>query len=288
MDTRTQPSSGIKSFGVDCELNYESTGFTTYLFNIAARNEGRQVVKRESISLLPDLPRECFSDFLGNHFIRVVTEGGPLSIRYVAEVDLLPQTETGGSQALTPSSLPPDILPFLLPSRYCESDRVYGLACSLFAGYSSQAHCVEAICSWIRANIRYQIGTSLPHGSAWDVLQNRTGVCRDFAHVAIALCRAMNIPARFVTGHARWDTPPPDFHALIECHADGQWRLFDPTAMTPVNEVICIGKGLDAAQVPFCTIYGSYRMTRMSPLVTRLSPAMEPERHAVHTLEMTG
>lgn len=277
------------SFGIDCELNYESTGFTTYLFNIAARNEGRQVVERERISLLPnDTPFECYSDFFGNRFIRVITQGGPLSIRYVAEVDLLPQAAPGQGEALTPSSLPPGILPFLLPSRYCESDRVYGLASSLFAGYSSQVHCVEAICSWIRANVRYQIGTSLPNGSAWDVLQNRTGVCRDFAHVAIALCRAMNIPARFVTGHARWETPPPDFHALIECHADGQWRLFDPTAMTPVDEVICIGKGMDAAQVPFCTIYGSYRMTRMSPLVTVLASKAESIRHPAPSLEMTG
>ena len=262
----------MKSFGIDCELNYESIGFTTYLFNLAARPDGGQLIRRESMNLLPDMPCESYSDFLGNRFMRVVTQGGPLGVRYLAEVDVLPTPVPvdGVGEALPPARLPPDTLPFLMPSRYCESDRVYSLASRLFANYSSQVQCVESICDWIRSNIRYQIWTSLPHGSAWDVLQNRTGVCRDFAHVAIALCRAMNIPARFVTTHAHWETPPPDFHALIECHVDGHWRLFDPTGMAPVDEVICIGKGFDASQVPFCTIYGSYRMLRMSPLVARL------------------
>jgi transglutaminase-like putative cysteine protease len=265
----------MKSFGLDCELNYESAGSTTYLFNIAARNEDRrQIVRSESVSLIPHLPFEEFSDGFGNRYFRIATQGGPFSIRYVAEVDVLEEAPPQGAPLL-PAQLPPETLLYLLPSRYCECDRVFGLAASLFCGYETQRQCVDAICAWIRANIRYRIGTSLPHGSAWDVLQTRTGVCRDFAHVAVALCRAMNIPTRFVTAHARWNDPPPDFHALIECHADGRWQLIDPTAMADVDNVVCIGKGLDAAQVPFATIYGSYRMTRMSPLVVPLGAAAQ-------------
>lgn len=210
----------MKSFGIDCELNYESSGPTTYLFNIEARREAGQQIRHETITLLPDLPCTTFEDVLGNRFVRVSTAGGPLSIRYVAQVVCLPGPPDAG-EPQGPARLPPATLFFLAPSRYCESDRLFGIATRQFAGFATQTACVEAICAWIRANIRYQIGTSLPHGSAWDVLMNGTGVCRDFAHVAVALCRAMNIPARFVTAHARWDTPPPDFHALIECFADG-------------------------------------------------------------------
>jgi transglutaminase-like putative cysteine protease len=262
----------MKTFGIDCELNYESLGPATYVFNIAARDDERQRVRSEKLLLAPELPYEEFSDCYGNRFFRIAAQDGPFSVRYVAEVEVLPHSPPPAGTPLNPAALPPETLPFLLPSRYCESDRVFGLASGLFGGHATQTECVEAICAWIRANIRYKIGTSLPHGSAWDVLQTRTGVCRDFAHVAVALCRAMNIPTRFVTSHARWYEPPPDFHALIECHADGQWRLFDPTAMAPIDDVICIGKGLDATQVPFCTIFGSYRMTRMSPLVQELGP----------------
>lgn len=260
----------MKHFGIDCELNYESPGRATYVFNIAARHGDDQQVCSESLTLLPALPRDAFEDAQGNRFLRVASPGGPLSIRYLAEVAVRRAPARPGIP-LMPDVLPPETLAYLGPSRYCESDRVFSLATGEFAGHTSQVACVNAICAWIRANIRYRIGSSLPHGSAWDVLQNRTGVCRDFAHVAVALCRAMNIPARFVTAHARWDTPPPDFHALIECSADGAWQLFDPTAMTTVEELICIGKGLDASQVPFCTIYGAYRMLRMSPLVEQLS-----------------
>ena len=272
----------MKTFAIDCELSYEGLGATTYLFNIAAREDERQHIRSESFSVLQQLPYEEFSDFMGNRFFRVSTDGGPLSVRYRADVDLAPLPPLDGSTPVKPACLPPDTLPFLLPSRYCESDRAFNMATGLFGHHTSQVACVNAICTWIRDNIRYEIGTSLPHGSAWDVLQNRTGVCRDFAHVAVALARAMNIPTRFVTAHSAWDSPPPDFHALIECHADGRWRLFDPTAMAPVDEVICIGRAMDAAQVPFCTVFGQFRMVRMSPLVEQVyapcpgTPAVAP------------
>lgn len=257
----------MKTFGIDCELNYESVGDTTYVFNLAARGDQRQKLRSESVMLLPQLPYEEFSDFYGNRFFRVVAAGGPFTIRYTAQVEVTRALPPSDNRPVYPARLPPDTLPYLLPSRYCESDRAFKLALDLFAGHASQLDCVEAICSWVRDNIRYEIGTSQPHGTGWDVLNSKTGVCRDFAHVAITLCRAMNIPARFITAHAHWELPPPDFHAVIECFVDGQWRMFDPTAMALVDDIICIGKGMDAAQVPFATIYGTYQMLSMSPLV---------------------
>ena len=116
-------------------------------------------------------------------------------------------------------------------------------------------------------DVEYAVGTSIPYGTARDVLSTRTGVCRDHADVAIALCRTLNIPARFVMGHVIWDTPPPDFHALFEAWPGGRWTLFDPTRMVPPGNVIRIGCGLDAANLPFATIFGSAPMTRMTPLV---------------------
>jgi transglutaminase-like putative cysteine protease len=99
------------------------------------------------------------------------------------------------------------------------------------------------------------------------VLANRAGVCRDFAHLAVALCRALNIPARFVTGYTRYEEPPPDFHAVFEAYLGGRWQLFDPTELAPIDSIVRIGAGRDAVDVAFATFFGKARLRRLSPLV---------------------
>jgi len=96
---------------------------------------------------------------------------------------------------------------------------------------------------------------------------NRAGVCRDFAHLGIAFCRALNIPARFVFGHAQFPDPPPDFHAVFEAFLDGHWILFDATKMAPLNKLVRIGTGTDAKDVAFATMYGDVQMVYLKPLV---------------------
>ena len=101
-----------------------------------------------------------------------------------------------------------------------------------------------------------------------NVLVNRAGVCRDFAHLAITFCRALNIPARFVTGYTWYADPPADFHAIFEVYLSGRWILFDATELAPITDLVRIGTGKDAADTAFATIFGSVKMTRMDPAVT--------------------
>ena len=258
-------------FEIDCELNYEVEDPSVFVFNIEAAHLPGQRVLHEHLATLPAIALDQYTDTLGNRFTRFQALPGSLSVRYTASVmvdEMAPPTERCFTSV---ADLPAEVMPFLLASRYCESDSLFPLAARHFGALNSSYEQVVAICEWIRANIDYEIGTSLSHGTARDILLQRTGVCRDFAHVAIALCRALNIPARFVTGHVQWDVPPPDFHAIFEAFAGGRWILFDPTAMAPTHSVVRIGAGRDAADVAFATIFGRARMTRMSPLTRTLS-----------------
>jgi transglutaminase-like putative cysteine protease len=142
---------------------------------------------------------------------------------------------------------------------------------------------VDFICAWIRDHIQYQIGSTNPNTSAADVLVQRAGVCRDFAHLAIAFCRALNIPARFIASYANFPDPPADFHAVFEAYLGGRWYLFDPTELAPRNQVTRIGTGRDATDVAFATIFGMAQMTRMNPTVKILEQGVEDVAAAVAT-----
>jgi transglutaminase-like putative cysteine protease len=159
------------------------------------------------------------------------------------------------------------VIPYVLASRYCEAEALFTLACGEFGNTAPGYAQVEAVCRWIRGNIDYRVGTSSPLTTARDVLANRAGICRDFAHLAIALCRALNIPARFVTGYTRYEEPPQDFHAVFEAYLGGGWHLFDPTELAPIDSIVRIGTGRDAADVAFATLFGAARLRRLSPLV---------------------
>ena len=264
----------MNGFEIDCELNYEVLNPSVFVFNIEAAKTPEQRVLREQFTVAPDLVVDRYSDAMSNRFARLQALPGPLSVRYTAIATVEGTSHPVDRSQTSVADLPASVMPFLLASRYCESDAVFSLATRHFGALASDYDRVVAIGEWIRSNIDYATGTSLPHGTARDVLLHHTGVCRDFAHVAIALCRALNIPARFVTGHVQWDTPPPDFHAIFEAYVGGQWVLFDPTAMASTQNVVRIGTGRDAADVAFATIFGQARMTRMNPL-TRILPREE-------------
>ena len=279
----------MNGFDIDCELNYEVLDPSVFMFNIEAAQMPGQRVLHEQFSTVPALALDRYTDTMGNRFTRLQALPGPLSVRYTATVSVERTSSSGDGSLTSVASLPSTVMPFLLASRYCESDTLFSLAARRFGALKSDYDRVVAICAWVRANIDYGAGTSLVHGTARDVLLHRTGVCRDFAHVAIALCRALNIPARFVTGHVQWDTPPPDFHAIFEAYIGGHWVLFDPTAMASTQSVVRIGAGRDAADVAFATIFGQARMTRMSPLTRALSieeinGALQSSRQVVQML----
>ena len=273
----------MNGFDIDCELNYEVLEPSVFMFNIEAARTSQQRVLREHFATLPTLSLDRYTDSAGNRITRLQALPGSLSVRYTATVTVEegPHPEPRGKTSV--DCFPPAVMPFLLASRYCESDTLFPFAARRFGALNSSYEQVVAICEWIRANIDYEVGTSLAHGTARDVLLQRTGVCRDFAHVAVALCRALNIPARFVTGHVHWDVPPPDFHAIFEAFLGDRWILFDPTAMAQTHSVVRIGAGRDAADVAFATIFGRARMTRISPLTRMLSRAeLEHAVQATH------
>jgi transglutaminase-like putative cysteine protease len=256
-----------KSFDIDCELNYEVLAPSTMVFKIEAALVPEQLLRYETLTTLPATNLSRHVDVLGNRTVRVNVMPGPFSIRYRAGVELLQRSLPTHLREMEVRDLPLDVLPYLTGSRYVESELMFQDAMRWIGTYDRGYHRVHRICQWVRDNVKYEVGTSLPYGTTRDVLATRTGVCRDYAHIAIGLCRALNIPARFVVGHVLWETPPPDFHALFEAYLEGRWVLFDPTEMAEVGDVIRIGTGADAADLPFATIFGAAQMTRMAPLV---------------------
>jgi len=216
----------------------------------------------------PALEIDEFIDVTGlNRFIRVNAPPGPFSVRYQATIDLEPPAVDELAPEVPLARVPGALLPYVLASRYCEADLRFALACREFGAISSGYRRVQAVCQWIRDNIKYEIGTSSPLTTARDVLANRAGVCRDSSHLAVAFCRALNIPPRFVTGYARYRDPPPDFHAVLEAYLGDRWYLFDPTQLSPLDEIVRIGTGRDAAEVAFATFFGSARLRRLAPLM---------------------
>lgn len=266
-----------KTFDIDCELNYNVMTPSTFIFKIEAALTPDQTIHRESLTTAPPMSISRHTDALGTRTLKVNVAPGPFSIRYQASVEIHRRASALSLRESEVAELPMDVLSYLTGSRYVESELIFADAVQWIGTFDRGYARVERICQWVRDNVKYEIGTSMPYGTTRDVLAKRTGVCRDYAHVGIALCRALNIPARFVVGHVMWDTPPPDFHALFEAWLDGRWVLFDPTQMAETGDVIRIGTGHDAADLPFATIFGSAQMTRMNPLVF---PSMQDSRIA--------
>lgn len=251
-------------FNVGCQLNYSITQFSTFVFNINVINTSYQTILQESLQLHPQLDFDQYVDPASeNQYVRVNVPPGDLQISYRATVELSHfYANPGTVTEIQPADLPIDVFHYLYPSRYCQSDRLIRLAASEFSHLEQGYSRVTAICNWIYDNVIYLSGSSGSQTSAYDTATERAGVCRDFAHLGIAFCRALNIPARFVTGYA-YGLNPPDFHACFEAYLGHRWYLFDPTRLVPQNGVVRIGTGRDAADVSFATLFGAVQMNQM-------------------------
>jgi transglutaminase-like putative cysteine protease len=168
----------------------------------------------------------------------------------------------------------------LFPSRYCESDQLGRFAWRRFGELAPGYARVDAICDWINDNVDYLEGSSDGSTSAYDTFTTRSGVCRDFAHLGITFCRALGIPARFVSAYG-WKLEPQDFHAVFEAYLDGRWYLFDPTRMSPPEGVIRIGVGRDAADSAFATYFGQLDSEPKQVWVNEIAGASESPERAV-------
>ncbi|KLU05798.1 transglutaminase domain protein [Rhodopirellula islandica] len=258
---------------VGSRIVYQVKSPTTFLFNISvAQNEHQPIVDEAFIVEPFHEIHECAVSQLGNRLVRLSVPPGDLTIRYNATVNLNAEQVEATDVGETPyEQLPADVLTYLNPSRYCESDELLDFAMqefgNLLPGYSR----VTAICNWTYNELSYTPGSTGPTSTACDVLQLKQGVCRDFSHVAISLCRAMGIPARYVAGYAV-NLNPPDFHGFFEAYLDGRWFLFDATRLAPVGGFVRISTGRDAADVAFSTIRGSAKSVEMEVSAVNLLP----------------
>jgi transglutaminase-like putative cysteine protease len=274
-----RPAAAPRHFDIDCRLDYQLSGPCDFLFQVHALDGIDQSVLRESLQLSPKLAHHMYPDpTVGHRFLRVHAEAGPLTLRYRARVERRPQPAEPHAPEVPIAALPDDVLHNLMPTRYCESDLLGSAAFKLFAGMPPGHARVQAITDWIHDNIEYRIGSSQPTTTARDVFVQRAGVCRDFAHLGITFCRALNIPARLVVGYAIFDEPPPDFHAVFEAFIGGRWVMFDPTRLSPVDDLVRIAVGRDAKDVAFATIFGPATMTAMSPEIRRVRPRAQARR----------
>jgi transglutaminase-like putative cysteine protease len=271
--TAAPPAPPARQFEVDCRLDYQLSGPCDFLFQIHALDGIDQSVLRESLSLSPKLAPHVYADpTVGHRFLRLHAEAGPLSLRYRARVERRTQPVDLRAPEVPIARLPDDVLHNLMPTRYCESDLLGSAAFKLFGGLQPGRPRVQAITDWIHDNIEYRIGSTQATTTARDVFVQRAGVCRDFAHLGITFCRALNIPARLVVGYAIFDDPPPDFHAVFEAFIGGRWVMFDPTRMSPLDDLVRIAVGRDAKDVAFATIFGPAVMNAMSPEIRRVRP----------------
>lgn len=248
---------------VDSLLEYEVHGPAHFLLNIeAAFHDGHEVIE-ERLTITPSMKVRTFGDERsGNRFIRLDAPRGGLSINYHARIHLNAAPVPLYLDETPVTALPDEVLHYLMPSRYCESDSMSRAAQHLFGHHAPGIGRVRAIESWIYESIAYQPGYTSSTTTAQDVFVQRVGVCRDFAHLGITLCRALNIPARLVVGYVHFDEPPQDFHALFEAWLDGRWVLFDPTRLAAIDRLVRVGTGRDAKDVAFATIFGDVKMLR--------------------------
>lgn len=240
---------------VGSRLQYHVASETTLILNIEAQRTGGQVLLSERFTGpdgdIHEVPET------GNRYRRIVLPPGTHIIQYTAEVENQPLLlgNTGDVAEVPIAALPFDVLSHLAPSRYCQSDDMARFAWRQFGELPAGHERVQAICNWIFENVDYQEGSSNSSTSAHDTFIVRAGVCRDFAHLGITFCRALGIPARFVSAYAL-DLVPQDFHAVFEAYLGGRWYLFDATRLCPIDGIVKIAVGRDAADTAFATFYG--------------------------------
>lgn len=253
-------------FKIHSDATYQVTLPTTFIFNIHALRTPSQHILEESLVVTPPIEIEEFSYNAGtSRFVRLkANENTTFKMSYTATVDtqckVIDQQQE--LETVPVVELDGDIIPFLFPSRYCQSDKLQKLAYKEFGKIENVYSKVLAITDWIYNNVEYISGSTNSQTSAFDTITERAGVCRDFAHLGIALCRALSIPARYFTGYA-FELNPPDFHACFEAYIGGNWIIFDATRLVPLNGLVKIATGRDAADAAVASIFGNAHSTEI-------------------------
>lgn len=239
-----------------CEIIFDVEIPTPFILMLRPRSGAQQWIARESYTLKPSVPVVEYTDSYGNLCQRLVAPPGEFYIRTSADIltaddiDVCP-----GARFAEVQDLPDTVLSYLLPTRYCESDRFVDLAWEIVADATPGYDQVAAIVAWIRNNIRFNPDSPHFQLSAVEVNQQGEGVCRELAHLGIALCRGLCIPARMVVGYLH-ELEPMDFHAWFEAYVGGRWYTFDPTQSQPKGGRVTVAYGRDATDVAIFTQFG--------------------------------
>ena len=239
-----------------CDLTFNIPTPTPFVLMLRPRSGAQQWIAREDYRLEPSVSVREYTDEYGNLCQRLIAPEGLFKVFTSADVMVSDSIdEYFGAQFIEIQNLPDGVLSYLLPSRYCESDRFHEMASEITAGQVLGYDQVATIVSWLRQNIHFSPGSSETPISAVEVNKRKVGVCRDFAHLGIALCRSLSIPARMVVGYL-YELEPMDLHAWFEAFVGGRWYTFDPTQRSLKSGYVSVGYGRDAADVAVYNQFG--------------------------------
>ncbi len=264
-------------FEVSVKIAYEALMPSTLLLNVQPYQSQGQTVIEESLYTNPELPMKELHAISGEKRFKVIEipQSDYITLHYKAvvenEIKVVPSNQL---EDIMINQMPVSALNYLNPSRYCQSDKLYKFAYNKFGSIDHAFQKVMAIRDWINKNVEYSSGYTTPQTSAYDTITQQIGVCRDFAHLGIALCRALTIPARYFTGYA-YQLQPPDFHACFEVYLGGYWIIIDATKLVPINGLIKIATGADATDNAFASIFGNLQFRNMEVSTILLDPEFQ-------------
>jgi transglutaminase-like putative cysteine protease len=267
-------------YGFDIELElFQPTTIVTVMDVHPSRHS--DILEESGLHCNQDPHFEKFIDCFGNVSRRITAAAGTLSLKLQGLVsDTGRQDPVAANAAQTNvSKLPPDVLPFLAASRYCETDLLSNFAWGQFGSIDGGWAKVQAVCDYVHSRLNFSYPNARETRTAAQAMEERSGVCRDFTHLAVALCRCLNIPARFCNGYlgdigVPPDPSPMDFNAWFEAYLDGQWYTFDARHNEPRIGRILISRGRDAADVAMITTFGPHRLPRFKIITEEVRPPL--------------
>ncbi len=271
---------GLARIRVGCEFHFDAAAIAVpAVVLVRAAHNGGVTVDRETWHVQPNSSFSDLVDVYGNRARRVVIGAGKASLRYDAEVTTSAALDEVSPEAVQHrvEDLPGGVLIYMLASRYCLSDVLSDAALNLFGTSPLGWERVQAVCDWVHDNVRFDYGAGRPEATSVDVFEAKVGVCRDFAHLAISFCRALNIPARYVFGYlpdvdVTPSPEPMDFCAWMEVYLGGRWWTFDPRNNARRIGRVVIARGRDAMDVAMVTSYGKLLLERMTVWADEIPP----------------
>ncbi len=260
----TTPTAGTRTIKIGCRFTHYSQFDVPAVFQVEPLANPKIEIRDAKWTFEPDVSTHTYADIYGNPCRRLMVSGGRSTISYDALAIVPDAVEDVDLDApeIRPADLPDDVLLYTLPSRYCLPDVLGSQAWNLFGSLPKGYRRVQAICDYVHDHLKFSYGTSGPWTTAADVHASGYGVCRDFAHLGVSFCRALNIPARYVFGYlpeieVEHKDAPMDFAAWMEVYLGDRWWTFDPRNNIHRKGRILIGRGRDAGDVAMATTYGA-------------------------------